>query len=1097
MSGGRDDDSPADPEALAKTAPTPERHTAPAGAEGISVRTFQPGDVVARRYRVLRFIARGGMGEVYEVEDLELHLHVALKTLRSDLADDDTLLDRFRREINLSRKVTHANVCRIFDLGFHTSPRGRVTFLTMELLDGESLRRRIKRSGRMSVDEALPIVEQMARGLDAAHVLGVVHRDFKSDNVMLVASPSSSGALRAVVTDFGLARSQEASLLTSDAGRLRGTPAYMAPEQVTGGSIGPAADVYALGVVLYEMVTGVLPFSGENAMEVALKRVTSRAPSPRKRAPGLDARWEQVILRCLQRDPGARFASAGAVVEALRDPSLPIAARPPRAVLALILVLCLALSGLIGLGALRRTKRTAPPRRRSAAILALRDLSNDPKKAWLGTAIGELLAAEMSADGVVRRVADETVARARRELKLPEGPLSTEALARARAALDADFVLDGTYLALPDGQLRLDVSLQDTATGETAMTDSESGAESALFELVARAGAKLRHHFGARPLSEAQAASARAALPVGAEAAEAYAAGIERLRLLDALGARPLLEKATSLEPGFALAHAALSEALRDLGHVAEAEREAKRAFDSAAGLPRDQQLLVEAAYRTAAKEWDRAIELMRSLANFYPDSIDYAHRLARLQLQAGRTQDALSTLERLRHDAPAADRDPRIDQVESIAQQNLANYSAQLAAAQRAEQKARAMGATELVGDALLSQSFSNLQTGDRPRADQLARQAQDLFAGIGDERMVAEALIQRDKIAGKTGDPAGGLKLALEARDRFQKVGDEAGMARALLCAGADHSDLGHDADAMVSYKAALAGFERVGRLNGQASCHTNIGQMLERAGRYEEARVEVQRGLDLNHAAGLRHGEGIGLETLSGLSLSMGELDAAADYARKSIALATEIHDVTTVAQSGLKLGRVLRYQGELARAEEELRRAIATLQQQHETVRVGFGQADLARVLLDADRVAEAETQARDAVGILERGQVNDSDAACALTAVLLARGRVDDARAVAEAGVARAPEQLDGQIALAGVELAEHRPAEAIARLEKALAVRPPDVRPRLEANLLIGRALAAEGKTREAETRLRAVAAEAGKRGFVGLAKRAAAPTVR
>ena len=239
-----------------------------------SVRTFQPDERVAGRYRIIRFLARGGMGEVYEAEDEELHSPVALKTIRVDLADDEAVLGRFRSEISLARRVTHANVCRLFDLGFHQSPRGRITFLTMELLEGESLRQRLRRDGRLDPAEALPLVKQMVDGLAAAHAFGIIHRDFKSDNVMLVPT-AGGGPPRAVITDFGLARSAEAAAtLRTNSGELKGTPAYMAPEQVGSGPIGCAVDIYALGVVLYEMMTGTLPFTGDTAMAVAVKRLT-------------------------------------------------------------------------------------------------------------------------------------------------------------------------------------------------------------------------------------------------------------------------------------------------------------------------------------------------------------------------------------------------------------------------------------------------------------------------------------------------------------------------------------------------------------------------------------------------------------------------------------------------------------------------------------------------------------------------------------------------------------------------------------------------------------------------------------------------------
>ncbi len=281
------------------------------------------GEVIAGRYRIIRFIGHGGMGEVYEAEDLELHERIALNTVRPEIASERRALDRFKREIQLARRVTHPNVCRIFDLGYHrVKGGGEVTFLTMEILAGESLTARLPTVGRMTASEAFPLVAQMASALTAAHEVGIVHRDFKPGNVMLVPTKGTEPGVRAVVTDFGLTRrvAPSESLVTSLSvpGEVAGTPAYMAPEQVEGKDVTSAADIYAPGAVMYEMVTGCWPFAGETLIATALKRLTESPPSPRTHVPDLDLRREAAILRCLAREPAERFANASEVTAALR-----------------------------------------------------------------------------------------------------------------------------------------------------------------------------------------------------------------------------------------------------------------------------------------------------------------------------------------------------------------------------------------------------------------------------------------------------------------------------------------------------------------------------------------------------------------------------------------------------------------------------------------------------------------------------------------------------------------------------------------------------------------------------------------------------------
>ena len=307
---------------------------------------FRDHQVISRRFEILRFIGRGGMGEVYEAKDLELGEGVALKAIRPELSSNPLMLKRFRHELQLARRVTHPNVCRLHHLESFTLPSGdsrddgtAIAFITMELLEGETLAERLKRQGRMTESEAGPLVCQIADGLAAAHEAGVIHRDLKPGNIILV---STAGRTRAVITDFGLARPAEGILLLpggdstgslSGSGRLIGTPQYMAPEQLQGGKITPATDIYALGLIMYEMVTGLRPFADHLLLADAFQRLKQSPPSPRVYFPDLDPTWESIILRCLEIDPARRFASALEVVARLegdpvRTPRAPRVTRP-------------------------------------------------------------------------------------------------------------------------------------------------------------------------------------------------------------------------------------------------------------------------------------------------------------------------------------------------------------------------------------------------------------------------------------------------------------------------------------------------------------------------------------------------------------------------------------------------------------------------------------------------------------------------------------------------------------------------------------------------------------------------------------------------
>ena len=308
------------------------------------------GTVLSGRFKILRFIGQGGMGQVYEAFDLELRGRIALKAIRPDIASDPRMISRFRREVQLTRRITHPNVCRTFDIDRHCSAaedgtKSDITFLTMELLEGETLADLLRRQGCLTTSEALPLVLQMIDALNAAHGVGIVHRDFKPSNVLLVPSKS---VLRVVVTDFGLARAilpdgqisveQAATSLTGPQG-LMGTLIYMAPEQFERGEASVASDIYALGLVMYEMVTGHRPFADPIPFAEAAKRIRQAAPRPRAFVPELNPAWDTTVGRCLEVQPKDRFEDVMQVAESMssadnnlltsRESRLRVARQPP------------------------------------------------------------------------------------------------------------------------------------------------------------------------------------------------------------------------------------------------------------------------------------------------------------------------------------------------------------------------------------------------------------------------------------------------------------------------------------------------------------------------------------------------------------------------------------------------------------------------------------------------------------------------------------------------------------------------------------------------------------------------------------------------
>jgi serine/threonine protein kinase len=281
--------------------------------------TFQRGAIVGGRYEIREFIARGGMGEVYEAFDRELRERVALKTVTSTACDNARAVRRLKGEVQLARRVSHPSVCRIYDFGRHVlaGTGTQLHFLTMEFVQGETLGQRLRLAGALPEAEAHRLARELLLALRAAHEAGVLHRDFKSDNVMLKAGPD--GQSTAVVLDFGLARAldhDEAASVSSP--QLVGTFGYMAPEQLDGRPHTTASDVYSFGVVWFEMLTGELPFRTASFPTAAAPRSLGRSAAPPSSInPQVSRAVDALVLRCLEQTPAARYQTVGDVLAAL------------------------------------------------------------------------------------------------------------------------------------------------------------------------------------------------------------------------------------------------------------------------------------------------------------------------------------------------------------------------------------------------------------------------------------------------------------------------------------------------------------------------------------------------------------------------------------------------------------------------------------------------------------------------------------------------------------------------------------------------------------------------------------------------------------
>ena len=271
-------------------------------------KNLEAGSVFAGRYLILEELGKGGMGSVYKAYDKEVEEKIALKTIKSEIAADEKVIQRFRNELKIARKISHKNVCRMFDLGREDD----TYYIAMEYVSGEDLKSSVRRMGPLSTGKVLGFATEICEGLAEAHRLGIVHRDLKPQNIMI----DRDGI--AQIMDFGIARSRELKGMTEN-GSTIGTPEYMSPEQVEGEDIDSRSDIYSMGVILYEMVTGRTPFEGKTPMSIAMKHVTEKPKEPKGLNMQISEDLSRVIMKCMEKDKTHRFQSALDLLYALKE----------------------------------------------------------------------------------------------------------------------------------------------------------------------------------------------------------------------------------------------------------------------------------------------------------------------------------------------------------------------------------------------------------------------------------------------------------------------------------------------------------------------------------------------------------------------------------------------------------------------------------------------------------------------------------------------------------------------------------------------------------------------------------------------------------
>jgi DNA-binding winged helix-turn-helix (wHTH) protein/tetratricopeptide (TPR) repeat protein len=724
--------------------------------------------------------------------------------------------------------------------------------------------------------------------------------------------------------------------------------------------------------------------------------------------------------------------------------------------------------------------------RRSVAVLGFKNLSRQQDVAWLSTALAEMLTTELGAGEKLRTISGENVARAKNDLSLADtDAYARDTLLRIRQNLGTDLVLAGSYTDLGSrsgGQVRVDLRLQDAATGETIASVAEVGTENELFQLIAHAGSDLRARVGVTAISPVDQASVKASYPSTPQAARSYSEGWEKLRSYDAISAKALLQKAVAADPKYPLAHSALAMAWAALGYDKKAADEAKNGFELSGNLSREERLLVEGQYRELSKQWPLAIDIYRTVFGFFPDNLEYGLKLASAQSSGGKPQDALSTLENLRKlPSPLGD-DPRIDREESQAFNFLGDYKQQLATAGATVQKAQVRGARLLVASAQLGKCYSLAALGTnkeaRPQCEsakqtyasfgdrngmaiatdfiaqtffgdgnlaeskRLDQEALDIFRQTGNRSRMGTALSHLANVTWQEGDLDGALKGYASALANFQEVGDRLNVAAAKDNLGNVHYLMGDLKISQDLLQEALAGFRDVGSKTSVANALENLAATVSGQGDLEGARKMLEEALAIDRKQGVKSEAAWGLAGLGDIDLAEGKLDDASRDYNEALSIRSEIGEKGTIAESQLALAILALERGQPGETENRIREAREEFRKEKQIDDEMLANTVLARALVAQHKYAEAQKEIEAGKSFVAKSQnrVNQFQLSIAAAQLQAAQNRIEQAKRSLVAILAEARQtglieyQFEARLELGEIEMKSGETASGRAHL---------------------------------------------------------------
>jgi serine/threonine protein kinase/tetratricopeptide (TPR) repeat protein len=917
------------------SAALPYIRSGPPSVGGISAfQSLQPGVLFGGRYEILSVLGQGGMGAVYKARDRELDRLIALKVIRPELATDPAILLRFKQELILSRNITHKNVVRIYDLG----EADGIRFISMEYVDGEDLRTLLRRQGKFPPKEAIAVVEQVCRALDSAHSEGVIHRDLKPQNIMR----DKHG--RIVVMDFGLARSLGDTGMTQT-GAIVGTLEYMSPEQALGSTLDQRSDIFSVGLIFYELLTGKAPYEADTAIASLIKRTQERATPVSEIDAQIPGELSGIVSKCLERDLNERYQSASDLLADLNtwkdkraagtlkfDANVkPLGRTLPWPLIAgMVTALVLAISGYTFRDRLFRSSAgtgTAPGVHAvSLAILPFRNASGDQALDWLGPSVADMLSTNVGQSARLRTVSPTSLHQIFSDLRLSSATVLDQAtIQRVANFSNADRVVWGQYARFGD-QIRIDATVQDIKNGRTFPLKVDAPSEKEIPGAIDRLAESIRQKL-ALPEDVLKELKASSFQPNSRSIAALrdYDLGIASQRDGKNLEARKQFEAATKEDPTFALAFSKLAQTYSSLGYDGEAEQSAKKAVQLSQDLPEAEKYLISAIRAQATKNYPEAIKSYETLAKASPDNSDVQSALASLYQDSGDLTKAREYYQKLLSSNPknvAATLDLGRIEIKSGNPQGSfdpLNRAYSLAAqVDNQEQKAASLH--------LMAVAYRNLS-----KPQEVLRNEQEaitIWRHIGQKRGLAFSLNAMAAAQASLGDTKDALPNFQEALQIRREIGDKRGLGDTLIDLGNFSDERGDHDQALQMYKEALELERDIGNESLQAICLNNIGSVYSEKGQYDDALTYFQQVLQLREKSKVPQDIVEAVHNLGQVLGGMGQYDQAISYYMRALDLQRSMNDPRGAAIESYGLGTLFDYQGRFGAAVNSKQEALKT-------------------------------------------------------------------------------------------------------------------------------------------------------------------------